>query len=39
MPWPDDAQMLDLLEQQAPSASVRAQILVTNPAVLYGFGR
>lgn len=37
-PWPDDAQMLNLLAEQAPDDAVRQRILVTNPATLYGFG-
>jgi predicted TIM-barrel fold metal-dependent hydrolase len=36
-PWPDDANMLDLLAEQAPSEATRERILVTNPVVLYGF--
>jgi len=36
-PWPDDANMLDLLAEQAPSESARQRILVTNPEILYGF--
>ena len=36
-PWPDDAIMLDLLAEQAPSEEIRHRILVDNPAVLYGF--
>ena len=38
-PWPDDANMLDLLAVQAPDATVFQQILVTNPEQLYGFGK
>lgn len=34
---PDDALLFDLLASWAPSASVRAAILVHNPAKLYGF--
>jgi predicted TIM-barrel fold metal-dependent hydrolase len=33
----DDAQILNLLPTWAPDAAVRRQILVTNPARLYGF--
>ncbi|SDF60931.1 amidohydrolase family protein [Sporomusa acidovorans] len=36
-PWPDDANMLDLLAVQAPNEVVRNRILVENPATLYGF--
>jgi D-galactarolactone isomerase len=36
-PWPDDAHMLSLLEEQAPDESVRNRILVQNPQTLYGF--
>ncbi len=36
--YPDDAALLDLLLDWAPSESVRDQILVQNPATLYGFG-
>lgn len=38
-PWPDDANMLDLLAEQAPDESIRNKILVDNPAILYGFSR
>jgi predicted TIM-barrel fold metal-dependent hydrolase len=38
-PWPDDAKMLDLLAEQAPDESLRHRILVTNPAILYGFDK
>lgn len=38
-PWPDDANMLDLLAEQAPDETVRHRILVENPATLYGFDR
>jgi D-galactarolactone isomerase len=34
---PDDAEMLALLSHWAPDESVRRQILVSNPAALYGF--
>lgn len=34
---PDDAKVLDLLDEWAPSAAVRDRILVDNPARLYGF--
>jgi D-galactarolactone isomerase len=36
-PRPDDADMLDLLLDWAPDAAVQRQILVDNPARLYGF--
>ncbi|MEZ5830150.1 MAG: amidohydrolase family protein [Dongiaceae bacterium] len=35
--YPDDAALLDLLEDWAPSDEVRRKILVDNPAALYGF--
>lgn len=38
-PWPDDANMLSLLAEQAPDETVRNRILVDNPAILYGFAR
>lgn len=38
-PWPDDAAMLDLLAEQAPDEKTRQRILVTNPEILYGFGK
>ncbi len=34
---PDDAQLLDLLADWAPSEAVRRRILVGNPALLYGY--
>lgn len=34
---PDDAALLDLLLAWAPNEALRRQILVTNPAALYGF--
>ncbi len=34
---PDDAALLDHLERWAPNAALREKILVSNPAVLYGF--
>lgn len=34
---PDDAALLDLLAVSAPDPKLQAQILVANPAVLYGF--
>ena len=37
-PWPDDANMLDLLAAQVPDERTRQRILVTNPEILYGFG-
>ncbi len=36
-PWPDDALLLDLLAEWAPNEATRNQILVDNPARLYGF--
>ncbi len=36
---PDDAGLLDLLADWAPSEAARRRILVDNPATLYGFGR
>ncbi|MDR3564997.1 MAG: amidohydrolase family protein [Negativicutes bacterium] len=38
-PWPDDAQLLDLLAEWAPDEATRNRILVDNPEVLYGFSR
>lgn len=38
-PWPDDANMLDLLAVQAPDPAIRHKILVENPEELYGFGK
>ena len=35
---PDDALLLDLLAQAAPGKAALSKILVTNPAMLYGFG-
>lgn len=37
-PQPDDSAMLELLSYWAVKAEVRRQILVDNPAELYGFG-
>lgn len=34
---PDEADLLDILEEWIPEASVRRAILVDNPAALYGF--
>lgn len=34
---PDDAALLDLLDDWAPTAAIRRQILVDNPAKLYAF--
>ncbi|MEN9538026.1 MAG: hypothetical protein RLZZ126_261 [Pseudomonadota bacterium] len=34
---PDDALLLDHLQDWAPTASLREKILVSNPATLYGF--
>ncbi|MCR0985439.1 amidohydrolase family protein [Roseomonas populi] len=36
-PVPDDARLLDLLADWAPSAALRTRILVDNPVALYGF--
>jgi D-galactarolactone isomerase len=36
-PKPDDAAIFDLLADWAPAAATRNRILVTNPALLYGF--
>jgi D-galactarolactone isomerase len=36
---PDDAVLLDLLAQWAPSAATRHRILVENPETLYGFAK
>jgi D-galactarolactone isomerase len=36
---PDDAATLDLLADWAPEAATRNQILVKNPALLYGFAQ
>jgi predicted TIM-barrel fold metal-dependent hydrolase len=36
-PMPNDASMLDLLAEQVPDESIRTRILVTNPAILFGF--
>jgi predicted TIM-barrel fold metal-dependent hydrolase len=35
--WPDEAVLFDALCAWAPGEEVRRQILVTNPAALYGF--
>jgi len=37
LPLPDDAELLDLVVDWAPDEKLRKQILVDNPAVLYGF--
>jgi 2-pyrone-4,6-dicarboxylate lactonase len=37
LPMPNDGDLLDLLGDWAPDAAVRRQILVDNPARLYGF--
>lgn len=34
---PDDAALLDLINEWAGSEAVQQQILVANPAKLYGF--
>jgi D-galactarolactone isomerase len=36
-PWPDDSLLLDLLGEWALDENTKNQILVGNPAVLYGF--
>ena len=36
---PDDARLLDLLGEWAPSEATRRRILVENPEILYGFAR
>lgn len=36
---PDDAQLVDLLEQIAPDAASRERLLVTNPQALYRFAQ
>lgn len=36
-PAPDDGDLVDLIEQMAPSAAQRERLLVTNPAELFGF--
>ena len=36
-PMANDGDMADLLERWVPDASLRQQILVDNPAALYGF--
>jgi D-galactarolactone isomerase len=36
---PDDALLFDLLAQWAPDENTRNRILVTNPEILYGFGK
>jgi D-galactarolactone isomerase len=36
---PDDALLFDLLAEWAPDEATRNRILVTNPELLYGFGR
>jgi len=37
LPMPNDGDLLDLLGDWAPDAAIRRQILVDNPARLYGF--
>lgn len=34
---PDDARLLDLLAEWVPDEHARTQVLVDNPATLYGF--
>jgi 2-pyrone-4,6-dicarboxylate lactonase len=34
---PDDGTLVDLIEQMAPTKALREQLLVTNPAGLFGF--
>jgi predicted TIM-barrel fold metal-dependent hydrolase len=36
---PDDATIFDLLSEYAPDEATRHRILVSNPAVLYGFAK
>jgi len=36
---PDDAMIFDLLSEYAPDEATRHRILVSNPAVLYGFAK
>jgi D-galactarolactone isomerase len=36
---PDDAKLLDLLGEWAPSEATRRRILVENPEILYGFAK
>jgi predicted TIM-barrel fold metal-dependent hydrolase len=36
---PNDAVLFDLLNEWAPGAAMQKQVLVDNPAVLYGFVR
>lgn len=36
---PNDAELVDLLERWLPDAAVREQVLVRNPALLYGFAQ
>ena len=36
---PDDARLLDLLAEWAPSEATRRRILVENPEILYGFAK
>jgi predicted TIM-barrel fold metal-dependent hydrolase len=36
---PDDAKLLDLLAEWAPSEATRRRILVENPEILYGFAK
>jgi predicted TIM-barrel fold metal-dependent hydrolase len=38
-PMPNDGDLLDRLAHWAPDPKTREQILVDNPATLYGFGR
>jgi len=39
IPMPNDGEVCDLLGDWVPDAGVRQQVLVDNPARLYGFGR
>jgi predicted TIM-barrel fold metal-dependent hydrolase len=36
---PDDARLLDLLAEWAPSEATRRRILIENPEILYGFAK
>jgi D-galactarolactone isomerase len=38
-PKPDDARLLDLLAEWAPSEATRRRILIENPEILYGFAK
>jgi 2-pyrone-4,6-dicarboxylate lactonase len=38
-PMPDDATLVDLIAEIAPTEAMRRQLFVENPAELFGFGR